>query len=77
MAEEVMNTTQRIQDGIESMPGLKIIGKPVMCVFSFTSDRHDIYLVGDELAARRMEPRQAAVPSCPAYDRLKFDNTGP
>jgi len=52
MAERVMNTTRKLREGIESMPGLKVIGNPVMSVFSFCSDRHDIYRVGDELAKR-------------------------
>jgi glutamate/tyrosine decarboxylase-like PLP-dependent enzyme len=52
MAEKVMNTTGRLREGIESIPGFRILGKPVMSVFSFTSDNHDIYRVGDELAKR-------------------------
>ena len=52
MAEKVMSTTARLQEGIESIPGFRILGKPVMSVFSFTCDNHDIYRVGDELAKR-------------------------
>jgi glutamate/tyrosine decarboxylase-like PLP-dependent enzyme len=52
MAEKVMSTTARLQEGIESIPGFRILGKPVMSVFSFTSENHDIYRVGDELAKR-------------------------
>jgi len=52
MAGKVMDTTARLQEGIVSVPGFRILGKPVMSVFSFTSDRHDIYRVGDELAKR-------------------------
>ena len=52
MAARVMNSTQKIKEGIGSMPGLKVISNPVMSVFSFSSDRHDIYRVGDELAKR-------------------------
>jgi hypothetical protein len=50
MAGEVMNTTKKIQEGINSIPGFRVIGEPAMSVFSFTSDRHDIYLIGDELS---------------------------
>lgn len=50
MAKEVMNTAKKIQEGISAIPGLRVIGNPAMSVFSFTSDRHDIYLIGDELA---------------------------
>jgi glutamate/tyrosine decarboxylase-like PLP-dependent enzyme len=52
MAARVMNATRKLKEGIESLPGLTVIGKPVMSVFSFRSDRHDIYRVGDELARR-------------------------
>ncbi len=52
MAGKVMDTTARLQEEIESIPGFRILGKPVMSVFSFTSDNHDIYRVGDELAKR-------------------------
>lgn len=50
MAKEVMNTTQKIQEGINAIPGLHVIGNPAMSIFSFTSDKHDIYIIGDELA---------------------------
>jgi sphinganine-1-phosphate aldolase len=50
MAKEVMNTTRKIQEGIDAIPGMRVLGKPAMSVFSFTSDKHDIYIVGDELA---------------------------
>jgi sphinganine-1-phosphate aldolase len=50
MAREVMETTRKIQEGIKSVGGLRIIGEPAMSVFSFTSDKHDIYIIGDELA---------------------------
>jgi sphinganine-1-phosphate aldolase len=50
MAEKVMNTTRKIQEGINAISGLKIIGNPAMSIFSFTSDKHDIYIIGDELA---------------------------
>lgn len=52
MADTVMKTTMKIREGIESVPGFHIIAKPAMSIFSFTSDRHDIYRVGDELSAR-------------------------
>lgn len=52
MAARVMNSTQKLKEGIGSLPGLKVIGNPVMSVFSFSSDRHEIYRVGDELAKR-------------------------
>lgn len=50
MAKEVMNTTKKMQDAINSIPGLHVIGEPVMSVFSFTSDKTNIYRIGDELS---------------------------
>ena len=75
MAEAVMNATGRIQAGIESIPGLKIIAKPVMSVFSFTSDRHDIYRIGDELAKRGWNLDKLQFPAA-LHMTVSFDNTG-
>ncbi len=75
MAEAVMNATVRIQKGIESIPGLKIIGKPVMSVFSFTSDRHDIYRIGDELSKRGWNLDKLQFPAA-LHMTVSFDNTG-
>ena len=75
MAEEVMNATGRIQAGIESIPGLKIIAKPVMSVFSFTSDRHDIYRIGDELSKRGWNLDKLQFPAA-LHMTVSFDNTG-
>lgn len=52
MAEKVMATTARLREGIESIPGFRVLGKPCMSIFSFCSDNHDIYRVGDELAKK-------------------------
>jgi sphinganine-1-phosphate aldolase len=50
MAKDVMNTTGKILEGINAIPGMRVLGDPAMSVFSFTSDKHDIYIIGDELA---------------------------
>jgi glutamate/tyrosine decarboxylase-like PLP-dependent enzyme len=52
MADAVMKTTAAMKSGIESIPGLKIIAEPVLSIFAFTSEKHDIYRIGDELARR-------------------------
>jgi glutamate/tyrosine decarboxylase-like PLP-dependent enzyme len=75
MADSVMNTTHEIQKGIESIPGLKVISKPVMSVFSFTSDRHDIYLIGDELSKRGWNLDKLQFPSA-LHMTVSYDNTG-
>lgn len=75
MAEAVMNTTRRIQKGIESLPGLKVVSKPVMSVFSFISDRHDIFRIGDELSKRGWNLDKLQFPSA-LHMSVSFDNTG-
>jgi len=38
-----MDASKKLINGINEIPELYIIGKPVMSVFSFTSDKIDIY----------------------------------
>jgi glutamate/tyrosine decarboxylase-like PLP-dependent enzyme len=49
---ETIELTKYILKKIESLPGLRIIAKPDMSVISFTSDRDNIYLIGDEMTKR-------------------------
>jgi glutamate/tyrosine decarboxylase-like PLP-dependent enzyme len=53
MAREVMETSKKIQEGINSIPGLKVVSNPDMSIFAFTSDQFDIFEVGDELSLKR------------------------
>ena len=46
-ATRIRDTTRQLRAGIEAIPGLRVWGKPVMSVFSFGSDAHDIMAVGD------------------------------
>ncbi|MDH3260668.1 MAG: aspartate aminotransferase family protein [Acidimicrobiia bacterium] len=52
MAQGIMETTARLLDGINRIPGLRILGKPPASVFAFASDEVDIYAVGDALDGR-------------------------
>ncbi|HSM69898.1 MAG TPA: aspartate aminotransferase family protein [Xanthomonadales bacterium] len=52
MAEEVMRTTRKIQEGIAAIPGLMVLSNPEMSVFAVGSERLNIYEVGDEMSAR-------------------------
>ncbi|GAB4535950.1 MAG: aspartate aminotransferase family protein [Anaerolineales bacterium] len=52
LAGEVMRTCEVIRNGVQAIPGLKILGQPVMSVMALASDEVDIYAVGDALAAR-------------------------
>lgn len=49
---EMLATTRALQAGIERLPGFRIVGKPAMYVFGFTSDRHDVWAVGEAMAER-------------------------
>ncbi len=52
MNSSVMKCTKKIQEGINSTPGLQVIGEPDSCVFAFTSDSHDIFAIGDEMTLK-------------------------
>lgn len=54
IAATIMETTEKLKKGIEEIPGLKVLGKPAMSVFAYTStDRDvDIFAVGDQLEAK-------------------------
>ena len=47
LAKIVMAASKKLIKGINQISELYIIGKPVMSVFSFTSDKLDIYQLGD------------------------------
>ncbi|KAL3677047.1 hypothetical protein R1sor_026995 [Riccia sorocarpa] len=49
---KVMNTSQKIQKGIMSIPGLYVLGKPDMTIVAFGSNNMDIYKVNDVMASR-------------------------
>lgn len=50
MARNVMETSRKIQSGINSIEGLRVISNPDMGLVSFTSDTLDIFEVGDALS---------------------------
>lgn len=52
IADVVMQTTKKIQEGIQRIDGLKIVGKPVMSVMAIASDKLDVYEIADEMTAR-------------------------
>ncbi len=51
-AKKIMAITERFKSGIEKIDGLRILGKPDMSVFAFTTDKGDIFALGDELENR-------------------------
>ncbi len=48
----VLETTERIRSGVEAIPGLTILGNPIMSILALASSEYDIYEVADELALR-------------------------
>jgi glutamate/tyrosine decarboxylase-like PLP-dependent enzyme len=52
LAKVVMDTARALIDGINAIPGLRVLGEPDMSVFSFASDSVDIYAVADAMDAR-------------------------
>jgi glutamate/tyrosine decarboxylase-like PLP-dependent enzyme len=50
IALRVMQTRQKLIDGIRAMPELTIVGEPHLATFSFTSETIDIFAVANELA---------------------------
>ena len=52
LAREVRDTTRKLRAGIDAIPGLRVLGDPVMSVLAFGSDRFDVFAVGDAMDAR-------------------------
>ena len=52
IAGGIMETSRRLIEGINRIPGLEVLGDPPASVFAFASDAVDIYAVGDALDER-------------------------
>lgn len=52
MTQKTLESVEKLKTGIRAIDGLHIVGEPDMSVFSFSSDKKDIYLIGDELQNR-------------------------
>ena len=50
--QEVQDGTKRLIDGVNSIEGLQVLGKPAMCMFSFKSDVINVYQLADEMSKR-------------------------
>ncbi len=48
----VHEATQRLIAGINRIPELRVLGEPVMCLFSFTSDTLNVFQLADAMARR-------------------------
>jgi glutamate/tyrosine decarboxylase-like PLP-dependent enzyme len=52
IARRIMGAARALMDGVAATPGLRVLGKPDMSVFAFTSDTIDIYALGDAMTER-------------------------
>jgi len=52
LARRVLDTTRKLREGIDAIPGLHVWGQPAMSVFSFGSTEHDIMAIGDVMDDR-------------------------
>lgn len=52
LAADLLATTEKIRSAIDATDGLRVIGEPVMSVFSFTADGLDIGAIGDVMDDR-------------------------
>ena len=78
LTKDAMATAEKVIRGIEEMPDIYVIGRPIGPVFAFGSDSVDINRVGDMLTAkgwhfdRNLEPPSLHVMFSPAH-RLVAD----
>lgn len=52
LTRQIMDTRDRILSGIQSIPGLHVLGEPDMSVLAIGSSLGDIYAIGDEMSRR-------------------------
>ncbi len=63
MANEAMEISRKLQDGINSIEGLRVISNPDLTIFAFTSDTFDIFEIGDAMSGKNW-----------FLDRIQFPN---
>lgn len=52
IVRRVQEATERMIAGVSAIPELRVMGKPDMCLFAFTSDTLDMFQLADALVAR-------------------------
>jgi len=65
-AKTVMETTKKLQNGVNAIPELEVIGEPTMSVFAYrsTAKNVDIYAVGDQMEKRGWHIDRQQKPEC-------------
>ncbi len=54
-SRKIKMASDKLQAGINAIPGMHVLGKPEGTVFAFTSDTIDPFLIGEELEKRKWE----------------------
>ncbi len=52
IVDTMMRTAAQMREGIDAIPGLRVLGAPDMCVMAIGGEGVDVYEVGDEMQAR-------------------------
>lgn len=52
IVQAVQEATKKLIDGVNSIEGLQVLGRPAMCMFSFKSDAINVYQLADEMNKR-------------------------
>jgi glutamate/tyrosine decarboxylase-like PLP-dependent enzyme len=52
IVQDVQETARRLIEGINHIDGLRVLGQPDMCMFSFASDVINVYQLADEMKKR-------------------------
>ena len=49
----LLNTANKVKEGVSRIPGLKLLGDPKLCIVAFSSDEFHIYRLADEMKVRK------------------------
>ena len=52
LAKAALAATHALQEGVRSIPGLRVVGEPEMTVFAIGSDELDLYAIADRMQER-------------------------
>jgi glutamate/tyrosine decarboxylase-like PLP-dependent enzyme len=76
IVREVQGATRRLIDGVNSIPGLHVLGEPDMCLFAFAADSLNVFELDDALVRRGwfLQP-QFRAPGTPATLHLTVNHS--
>jgi len=49
---QIMDATIKVKEGVKNIKGLKIMGDPIAMIVAFTSDKFNVYVLGDHMNKR-------------------------